>query len=76
MDILFSGDRIEKIVISGDFFLHPEDAIEIIERELTGKSLDDLDAYFSGLPEKGWVLIGASWDDLCNMLKSGFSKKI
>ncbi|MFH1849221.1 MAG: lipoate protein ligase C-terminal domain-containing protein [archaeon] len=39
------GETIQKIRITGDFFMHPEEAIETIERELVGckLSLDELD---------------------------------
>lgn len=32
--------KIEKITITGDFFLHPEEALPMIEQSLTGKSFD------------------------------------
>ena len=34
-------DKIEKISISGDFFMHPEDAIEKIEKALIGVELKE-----------------------------------
>lgn len=36
-------DRIESITISGDFFIHPEESLEIIEKDLTGLKLSKLD---------------------------------
>ena len=33
-------DKISDIMISGDFFLHPEDGIEELERRLTGAKID------------------------------------
>jgi len=44
----YEGDRINKIKITGDFFIHPEETIDELERELTGiefrsmeKKIDD-----------------------------------
>lgn len=37
------SDRIEGIMISGDFFIHPEEALEAIESLLTGLKLTELD---------------------------------
>ena len=34
-------DKIEKISISGDFFMHPEDTIEKIEKALVGIELEE-----------------------------------
>ena len=34
------GSRIEKISITGDFFLHPEESLAMIEKSLTGKSFN------------------------------------
>lgn len=34
------NNRIEKISITGDFFLHPEEALPMIEKSLTGKSFN------------------------------------
>jgi len=34
------NDKIRKIKINGDFFLHPEESISDIERVLIGKNLD------------------------------------
>lgn len=35
-------NKIKKIIINGDFFAHPEDCIERIEKELIGKELDGM----------------------------------
>jgi len=31
-----AGDKISRISVSGDFFMHPEEAIEALERALEG----------------------------------------
>lgn len=33
-------NSINRIIISGDFFLHPEEALEILEADLVGKKLE------------------------------------
>lgn len=35
------GDMIKSIRINGDFFIFPEEAIDILEKNLTGIKLDD-----------------------------------
>ncbi|MBI2598365.1 MAG: hypothetical protein HYW50_04165 [Candidatus Diapherotrites archaeon] len=37
----FSGEKIEKIRVFGDFFLYPENGIEKIEKNLVGKKIDE-----------------------------------
>ncbi|MBN1156014.1 hypothetical protein JXA85_00215 [Candidatus Woesearchaeota archaeon] len=34
------GNTIGRIIINGDFFAHPENCIETLEKELVGKELD------------------------------------
>ncbi len=36
------NDKIQKVRITGDFFAHPEESIEILERKLEGKSCEDI----------------------------------
>jgi len=38
----FRGEYIEEIRITGDFFIYPEDTIEVLERELKGKRISDV----------------------------------
>jgi len=40
----FDGDKILKIKITGDFFLHPEERIEEIEEHLTQRRIGEIDA--------------------------------
>ena len=40
VDVELAGDRILRIHISGDFFMYPEDALERLERALTGSKVD------------------------------------
>ena len=61
------GNTIEKIRITGDFFLHPEEIIDELERELEGRFLIETDlakfieTFFH--TEKA-VMLGFSAEDL------------
>ena len=71
VEVESSGKRIEKIKITGDFFLHPEDTIEKIERSLLGKGPDDDLAGLIAriLSENNAQLIGATADDLERLVR-------
>ncbi len=63
--------KIEKIKITGDFFMHPEPFIEDLENALLGLSLDeeDLAVFIRDLFEKERVvLLGASPEDLARCI--------
>jgi len=68
--------KVEMIKIMGDFFLHPEDLIEEIERSLIGETLDE-DALTASIEalirERGATLLGASSRDIakCIVMASG-----
>lgn len=60
------GDKISDIIITGDFFLYPEDGIEKLERRLSGtkpdlKALQKIIINFFG---EEYSLIGAKPDDI------------
>ena len=38
---LKAGETIQEVKIMGDFFMHPEEAVEIIEKGLKGMRLDE-----------------------------------
>ncbi len=40
--VSFDGERIERIRITGDFFLYPEESIEELESSLVGAKLEDV----------------------------------
>lgn len=40
VELLLSGDVISRISLSGDFFIYPEEALERLERSLTGVKVD------------------------------------
>jgi hypothetical protein len=63
----YGGGRINEVRITGDFFAHPEEGIEALERELAGTELkrDVLEARISGsLRRNGVVLFGADPESL------------
>jgi len=38
----FVGDEIKNVKITGDFFIYPEDTVEVLEKELKGKKIKDV----------------------------------
>jgi lipoate-protein ligase A len=66
----FSGDRIEKIRITGDFFLHPEETIDSIEKGLVGVKADRVAAKVSEvLARFDARLLGASPEDIERLVR-------
>ncbi|RJS85573.1 hypothetical protein CW702_00955 [Candidatus Bathyarchaeota archaeon] len=65
------GDKISKVTITGDFFLHPEDLIYDLERSLVGQLLDVdvLERFISRfLKDRGGTLLGASPKDIARCI--------
>ena len=65
------GKAIGKVKITGDFFLHPEELIEELERRLEGRLLDeeDLAEYIRALLERNEaVMLGASPEDFARCI--------
>jgi lipoate-protein ligase A len=72
IEVTASGDKVRKLKITGDFFLHPEDAIEKLEGALSGSplSLGEADAaarFASALGEA--VLVGVTPRDLARLFR-------
>ena len=69
--LLTKNKRIEKVEITGDFFLHPEETIDILEMALRGQMLDaDLGKSISNiLKENGALLLGASPEDIAKCIE-------
>jgi hypothetical protein len=40
VEVELAGDKISRILISGDFFMYPEDALERLEQALIGSKVD------------------------------------
>ncbi len=71
-----SGGKITKVKITGDFFLHPEDAILRLEESLSGISSGASEDEVESIAEKaleGADLIGASARDIARILKKAVS---
>ncbi|BES80613.1 lipoate protein ligase C-terminal domain-containing protein [Pyrodictium abyssi] len=56
--------RIADISISGDFFVYPPEALEMLERELQGCSNTDCIASVVDLTSRGAEALGFSWEQL------------
>jgi len=65
------GTRIKKVKITGDFFLHPEELIEGLEKTMEGTTLyeqvlaDRIEAF---LKKNKAVLLGASPEDFARCI--------
>jgi len=64
------GDVLKSITIAGDFFIHPEDAIMLLEASLNGVSVKDRECLSRTVAEvlEGAVLVGFSEDDLIDSI--------
>ena len=65
------NDSIISVQFTGDFFLHPEELIEVIESSLIGKRLDEDDLAQTinyVLQEHNAQLIGASAQDFARVI--------
>jgi lipoate-protein ligase A len=52
----FEGDTVRELKISGDFFLHPETGIELLELAARGKKLNELENAFENTLKKNKLL--------------------
>ncbi len=65
---LKKGDRIEKIIIAGDFIAIPSSAIDRLEESLTNTSEEDVDIKIrEGL--EGVYLVGVTEDDMISLIR-------
>lgn len=62
------GGYITDVKITGDFFAHPEDAFEQVEKELKGMPVDRVRATVESALG-GIVLVGLSKEDLIEMIE-------
>ena len=64
------NDRINYILISGDFFAYPEDFIDKLQEAITGKSISEAIETISLLYKKMKPeLLGISIDDIIDVLR-------
>ncbi|MDI9644675.1 MAG: lipoate protein ligase C-terminal domain-containing protein [Candidatus Verstraetearchaeota archaeon] len=62
------GGSIKEIRITGDFFAHPEEGIELIERELRDVKIVEVRRALESA-SGGITLIGVSIEDLIDMIE-------
>ncbi len=71
VDVEFDNNRISSIVISGDFFAYPEEAVEEIEEELRNTIVDNarriLEKYRSKVE-----LVGITIDDIIDAVLEAY----
>lgn len=76
VDVVVDGSRVSKVRITGDFFLHPEDALLAIEDALTGIDVgtgeDELSAMVASALA-GATLIGATSQDIARIFRRALS---
>ncbi len=67
--------RIAAITLTGDFFMHPEEAIEDLEAQLTGAPLEPeaLRARVEAFYERDVQVIGAGIDDVVHVILAAVS---
>ncbi len=76
VDCVTKDGVILHIRITGDFFLHPEEGIEVLEEKLTGLRADEekireaVSSFFRG----GHLLIGAEPEDIVEVIKKALKR--
>lgn len=71
VSIEFDGDILKTIQISGDFFMHPEEALVLLEEALKGVNIADAGNVIEEVINKNNVeLVGFSPADLVEILKT------
>ncbi len=72
VEVVAEEDKVAMVRITGDFFLHPEEAIEGLERCLQGSQLSISEAQARKMLEQGLgnaQLIGVSCADLARLFR-------
>ncbi|HEQ78891.1 MAG TPA: hypothetical protein ENN76_01340 [Euryarchaeota archaeon] len=73
IDLSIQEGRIADFVLSGDFFLHPEEAVEELEEQLRGCDKEQVERIFLNAQSQ-WELIGANWTDIKDMVLAAFDE--
>jgi lipoate---protein ligase len=70
------GEKINSLQITGDFFLHPEDMIEEIEKGLVGCSVGDelQEKIQQVISQHNIELIGFSAEDIARLVKKAVNQ--
>jgi len=64
-------NKIEQLIINGDFFAFPEDAIDFLENIAKGMTLEEVLKYIDELEV---YLVGISKEDLKSAIKEAFER--
>ncbi|MHA2025144.1 MAG: lipoate protein ligase C-terminal domain-containing protein [Candidatus Thorarchaeota archaeon] len=73
-----TSDRIDRITILGDFFLHPEETIETIETSLVGLAFNTntlLNVITDVMRKSEATLIGAAPEDLARAIMMAWDSR-
>ncbi len=65
------GDKIKEVRITGDFFLHPEELIDELEKTLEGLMIDEdalADCIRAFIKKNNAVLLGAAPEDFAKCI--------
>lgn len=67
--------KIRRIIITGDFFLHPEDVLEQLEERLLGRKLREIDKTVKQFfRENRAVLVGVEAGDFTKVIMNAWQK--
>lgn len=65
---IFKG-KVKSVRITGDFYMHPEEEIEELEKSLLGKSLENInDEIHKFFKEKNITLVGVKPEDFAKVI--------
>jgi len=65
----YASGVINSLRINGDFFAHPEDAIERLESMLSGRALSEIDSIINDFVKTGVVLYGIAASDIAYAIR-------
>lgn len=68
MHVIYSGDVLREVRINGDFFLHPEEALEELEDSLKDRSMGEAEKIIRRFC-RGVEMAGVSPEDFIRALK-------
>lgn len=72
LEVFLEGGKAVRVLITGDFFLHPEERIEALEQALYGVPLSASEGEIAAKLQNalgGGILIGATCADLARIFK-------
>jgi lipoate-protein ligase A len=75
VEVQFGEGKIDRIKITGDFFMHPEDALVEIERRMIGLDATNPQQKIAEIFSSVYVeIIGFSADDISDMIREAYEK--